>query len=132
LKFVLAICAAAGYLGGIFPHDQFQVVHMISCGIMVGSLWMLGNVFTAELSRRGRAREALRVQAVLQASVLPYAITYLMGADVKQTLQKVAVVGLYASLTSATRYLRTAVLDQSIRDTNAGGARHQVLRHAAG
>lgn len=115
LKIALSFGAAAGYVIGIMPHDLVHAVHTAGCSLMVGSLWMLCTVFSLELGRMGRFHDALAVQLILQLSVLPYAVAYFVDADVKQALQKVAVAGLFVSLTAATRFLRREILDAAFR-----------------
>ena len=114
-KVALASVAATGFLVGIFPHEPFQVLHMAGCAAMIGALWFLANLFSVELVRLGRRRQAWRVQAVLQLTVLPYAAAYFLGLDIKQVLQKFAIAGLFVSLSVATRLLREAVLTNEAR-----------------
>jgi hypothetical membrane protein len=113
-KAALAFLAAAGFLVGIFPHDRFHVLHLAGCAAMVGSLWFLGNLFSLELHRLGGRRSVLVVQAVLQCSVLPYAAMYFAGADGKQALQKIAIMGLFVALTAVTRALRVRALQSAL------------------
>ena len=105
VKSGLAILASAGFVVGTVPHDPFHYVHLAGCASMVGSLWFLGNLFSLELVTSGRRRAAAATQAVLHLTVLPYAAAYFAGSDSKQVLQKIAVFGLFATLTLATESL---------------------------
>lgn len=117
IKLVLGLLAAAGYFIGIFPHDRFHALHTAGCSAMVGSLWLLGNIFSLELWNLNRRRGTLISQLILQLTVLPYAAAYFVDSGAKQTLQKFAVAGLFVSLSLATRLLRDAVLENATRLT---------------
>jgi hypothetical protein len=101
---------------------------MVGCAVMVGSLWFLGNLFSAELLRLRRQRPAIAVQVILQATVLPYAAAYFAGSELKQVLQKFALAGLLVSLSIAAARLREAVL---VRATRAAAWRSAVASHNA-
>jgi hypothetical membrane protein len=115
LKMVLGYLASAGFLAGILPHDHFHGVHVAGCSVFVGALWCLGNLFSWELLSIGRRRTAVKVQVILQATVLPYAGAYLAGSDARQALQKIAVLGLLVSLYAATRSLRAALVEHALK-----------------
>ena len=124
-KALLSIVAAAGFVIGIFPRGRFHYVHMFGCALMVGALWFLGNVFTIELRDAGKSRAVLLVQLVLQLTVLPYAVSYALEADSRQALQKLAIIGLFVSLSLATRALRQAALETAfhVSKVSASAAR---------
>ncbi len=116
-KAFLALVAAGGFIVGIFPHDRFHYLHMVGCGVMVGALWFLANLFSGELHAAGKIRETAAVQLVLQLTVVPYAVSYVLAANPRQALQKLAILGLFVSLSLGTRTLREAALAAAIRQS---------------
>jgi hypothetical membrane protein len=100
LKRTLALAAALGAIVAIAPHDRFHSLHGVGCGALIGSLWMIANLLAGELWRAERGIAVIS-QAVLQTTVLSYALAYALDAPQKQLLQKLAVAGLSMSLALA-------------------------------
>ncbi|TVQ17362.1 MAG: hypothetical protein EA382_18995 [Spirochaetaceae bacterium] len=106
IKRIAAIAASVGYLAAIFPHDSFRAVHFAGCAAMVGGLWALTMLFAWDLARDRRYGAALLVTLILNLPMLPYAGAFVIDADGKQSLQKLAVAGLIAALVIAVEALK--------------------------
>ena len=97
--------AALGFFIATFPHDIFSAQHTIGSAFMVGSLWFLAVFFLDDIRLSEGSGVAFRYHAVLQLTVVSYAIGYCIDSPIKQILQKIAVFGLSYVLLASTNVL---------------------------
>jgi hypothetical protein len=88
------------YTGGVgffiflFPYNRYPALHVIGSSLMFGSLWFLANLFLIEALQSISFTTFLLFQFILQVTVIPYAISYMLSLNTNSFLQKIAVVGL--------------------------------------
>lgn len=94
----LCLSCAAGFLISTFPHNICNPVHSLGAALMVGSLWGLSVSFLGTLRIRNSVSPFLLGHALLQGTILTYAVTFILDSPVKQVTQKLAVLGLLTVL----------------------------------
>ena len=115
LKGFFSALASIGILIAIFPHDIFHGLHVAGSAAMVGSLWMIANLHLDDIRFRGETRMAVAGHAVLQGTVVTYAMLYFIDSPLKQVAQKFAVMGLILVLSFVTNYLESHGRSRLIR-----------------
>ena len=93
-RIVFSAIGALGAFIATFPHNIFDVQHMVGSGFFVGSLWVIAVLFITDVRARVSINYSNMLHVILHTTVLSYAITYVFGADSKQVFQKFATVGL--------------------------------------
>lgn len=88
IKSKLALLACVGFLVFVYPHDLNKKIHSLGAGLMVGSLYLMANLFMVELKDEFPLRLFILYQILLHGSVLSYAVTYFAHLPVRQITQK--------------------------------------------
>ncbi|MGC9363214.1 MAG: hypothetical protein ACP5FZ_01455 [Fidelibacterota bacterium] len=98
----LCLLGSTGCFIFIFPHNINNDIHMIGAAMFVAALWALGTLILIESYNQTKKEQVLLLQAVLQITVLSYAITYFADLPVKNIAQKFATFGLLIVLKIST------------------------------
>ncbi|HDP68871.1 MAG TPA: hypothetical protein ENN20_10305 [Candidatus Marinimicrobia bacterium] len=101
-KSQLCLLGSIGCFIFVFPHNINNDIHMIGAAMFVAALWALGTLILIESYNQLNKEQVLLLQAVLQITVLSYAITYFADLPVKNIAQKFATFGLLIVLKIST------------------------------
>jgi hypothetical protein len=107
-KLLFSELATIGYLIAIVPHDLLHIVHSVGAAFMVGSLWMLTNLYLVDLAHDGHRRFTIACHVVLHVAVLIYAALYAGASPLQKVAQKPAVAALIFVLFAVSRKPRFA------------------------
>jgi hypothetical protein len=92
LKQILTLWCGMGLFIAVYPHDANKAIHTLGAGLFVAALYILENLLLAEM-KDGLTHFHL-LELLLHGTVLPYAVTYVLGVAARQTCQKLCVLGL--------------------------------------
>jgi hypothetical protein len=104
--------AGTGYLLMIAPCNLINTVHVLGSILLFGSFWLYMVLLIRDLSIWLKHWRVLIFMTLLNATLLPYAFTYvILRTPVKQLYQKIAVLGMLISLLLIVRMLNGLASD---------------------
>ena len=94
LKSWLCVASGVGYFIIIYPYDIHNSIHSVGSALVFGGLWGVASLLLVEGKAWWSRAWFVTCQLSLQGSILTYAVTWALDADVKQVTQKAAVFAL--------------------------------------
>ncbi len=94
LKARLCFFAGLGYFIIIYPYNVHNTIHSVGSALVFGCLWGVASLLLIEGRTIRSRRRFVACQLSLQGSILAYAVTWVLGAQMAQVIQKAAVFAL--------------------------------------
>ncbi|MGD9030219.1 MAG: hypothetical protein PVG25_10430 [Anaerolineae bacterium] len=94
----LALLGAIGFVVSIYPNDINHLVHSVGVGIVIGVVYLFTMIFHCELKPVTSPWLFYGDLVIIQVSVFSYAIAFFADWELKQSLQKTCVMGVFFTL----------------------------------
>lgn len=111
-KQVFCISAGIGSFIFIFPHNINNTIHSVGSGLLVGNMWALATLLLIEARFKISREKFVTLMALLQITVVGYAITYFAQLPIRNVVQKFAAVTLFVVLKLSTQTDQSYELSQ--------------------
>lgn len=102
-KRVISLTSAAGFFLLILPYNFYEWWHITGGVFAFGMLWVFVVLRSIELNRSHHRLKAIISQAILQPTVVPYAVLFVLQQPAEIVAQKFAVLGLVVAVWLTTR-----------------------------
>lgn len=102
-KRVISITSAGGFFLLILPYNFYEWLHIVGGVFAFGMFWAFVVLRSIELNHSQHRLKAIATQVILQPTVVPYAVLFVLQEPTEIIAQKFAVIGLVVAVWLTTR-----------------------------